>query len=365
MNLEDWTVPQPLVEEMIRVENDEHLEDHGAHWRDAHVRDGFARSGWVSLAVRWRRGNWRSGAELDSYEVGINGDLVGRIQASDSDNALLALNWAHPLFDSLPRAAPSPLHASSVSAAPDPERNGSQLAIIPLHGQPCPLPAWDSLLLIDDARLENDHGIDAGGRGSVAFAEFRALLSGAFVGVGLTLQDELARCRYVGPVRELHPPTDSEPGTSSPGSWSDGSAAWSLLARAEPPPGERGLLDDVNAWLTNDDRLDTGYMLQQRATIELPADDVPVSTILFVERALGGCRDEAGDVDWERWVQREAEEIADHLSGDAKQVEAGIRTGGGAENESPDADAAGRRDPVEAGLITRRPQALSGAFGDF
>ena len=129
--------------------------------------------------------------------------------------------------------------------------------------------------------------------GDVESAGFSALVSTLFLGIGKTLGDELARLRYIGPVRALHPPTrtTSPPsdGLSSPvrdhlddraatpgprssraAAWADGSAAWTMLLEAPHKFTERrwhDLIGDASVWLK--DRLDTGYALRAESLVTI------------------------------------------------------------------------------------------------
>ena len=117
-------------------------------------------------------------------------------------------------------------------------------------------------LYVDGDNLEYDDYIDVSGWGSTSYPRFQALITGVLAGVGRSLRDELATLRYLGPVRELRPRTALDADPHYQGNWSDGSAAWSLLARNSPHAALGGdLLQDVNEWLKRADRLDTGYEL--------------------------------------------------------------------------------------------------------
>ena len=232
LNLEGWRVPEPLLENMKRdLGSDEALID---EWADRFDCAGLARSRWVELAVAWSSSS--ESPALAGYEVGVDASLVGRIRTDDLGNMALELNWGHRLFDRL-------------SQGPD-----------CLHGTVrlrYPLPAWDEVLGVDLAPETDPVEANVDGPN---WHVFQALISGPLVGVGDTLRNELAKLRYMGPVRELHPQTDVESGMPDRGAWSDGSAAWSRLlhhdpaaypsvpVRAGPDP-----LDDVNDWLSRAD----------------------------------------------------------------------------------------------------------------
>ena len=376
LNLDGWRVPQPLLNEMRRLEDDETVTaDSWNDWLPAHDMSGFARSGWVALAAKWNPdGNAR--AEVDSYEVGLNGCVLGRIRTAGSAETKLAINPEHPVFatygdlsiypDSPAYSQVNPGADSAASPGTPPSRrnNDAQLHDVADWGD-SPLPQWDDIEFFphDDEPIPTGRAdgefLEVGYPGSVAFAQFRALVSGALVGIGRTLRDELAQLRYVGPVRRLRPPDTPERASSTTGSWSDGAAAWSLLANAAPDlvSDAPTLLDGVNDWLSRPDRLDVGYRLQHRTSVTLPADAPPISTIRFIESALGECRDQAGEVDLDRWIREEAAEIAAISACDAEPVEASLRSSGDLK-EATDVDTSDHLDSDVAGLVSNARKLL-------
>ena len=346
LNLEDSRVPQPLVQEMLRQEAEEDVDAAFPAWFESRTRPGLARSGWVAFAMRWNQ-DWSSRAAMECYEVGVNGSLVGRLRADDSD-VHLEFYWRHPLFDNLPRVKAEPgskaweLLAAHVQTGgsrgvdPDSVQVEPPFRRLAMPRATSPLPEWDQLLQVDSDEAEDaflpdprKQGsiVEIGNVGSDSYAAFRALLSGAMVGIGSLLRDELAHLRYVGPVRRLRPPAGVETGSAGSGSWSDGSAAWHLLAHVEPSPNPhaRTLIDDVNDWLSRHDRLDTGYRIRLRSSVELPANASPVAMIRLLER-FPALRNKAGDLDLDGWVRQEASRMAELTNRDPDAVEASIKS---------------------------------------
>ncbi len=117
-------------------------------WFEAHAPDGFARSGWVTLAMRWDRSADRPA--IDTYEVGVNGELVGRLER-DTEARLaptrLAYNVAHPLFDALRHKGESPSDLAAPHETTD-SRETSTDAQLPraVVDLPSPMPNWSGLL---------------------------------------------------------------------------------------------------------------------------------------------------------------------------------------------------------------------------
>lgn len=94
--------------------------------------------------------------------------------------------------------------------------------------------------------------------------EFTAFLSTVVVGPGVLIRDQLRKLRYVGPIRNV-PPRDFEASlTPDEARWADGTAAWEKLLT-----GDASLVDEVSAWMSNEDRLATGYEVERHALKEI------------------------------------------------------------------------------------------------
>ncbi len=289
------------------------------------------RSGSVELAVAWNQLEQKPVPVR--YEVGVNETLVGRIRPDAAGNRL-EFNWAHPLFAAF-RTGGQPKYAatSRASEAPDRTNNDWRLDSVRVRGRTSLFPDWDELLDLDYADLRRNSEVAPAFRDGAdwswrRFEQFEALLSELFVGVGQVLRGRLAALRYLGPVRKLHPPASVKPGSRADGSWSDGSAAWNLLLDEDTDPDRRDLLKDVNDWLARDDRLDTGYRLERRTTVELPADE-PVSSILYRERLAPNHRRDDGAFDLNHWARDAAATIVGLYGGEPDAVEARIKAGRG------------------------------------
>ena len=310
LNLKDWRVPAPLMSAIQGALNtgDPDSDEANRQWFDQHNPTNTTRTGWVAFTAAGDRS--RGTAALTSYEVGVNGRLVGRIETDDYSDVKLAFNWKHPLFEPLGGGQPAPAYpvVRRVGETADPDDEEWQL-LSAVVGLRTPVPDWEKILDLDidgDLELEGDIG------GPYLF-RFEAFVSSVLIGVGRTLRDELSRLRYVGPLRELRQRTDGPSDLHRRGHWSEGSAAWDLLAECDRAAALRGasLLDDVNDWLARPERLDTQYRLRRRSTVELAADDVPlIGLIQLRERLAGRYRNKDGAVDLDRWVRNEAEKIS-------------------------------------------------------
>ena len=213
------------------------------------------------------------------------------------------------------------------------------------------LPDWDELLgfNVEDLSTDREHGISS--PGSPNLPRFRALVSGVFMGIGDRLRNELAKLRYIGPVRKLRPRVKAEPGSADQESWSDGSAAWNRLLPAPPDPSRPDFLKEVNDWLARNDRLDTGYRLTRKSTVELSAETPPVSWIRFRDRLSAECRNEHGAVDLDRWAKGLAATIANLHYGDPDDIETRIKADPGDRDESANESPPERTSSPEEELV--------------
>ena len=288
LNLEGWVVPGPLHEKLLSEYYDEHeMEVDVDSTVGALARQ--ATSGWVELEAELKGEQ----PVLASYEVGVNKARVGRVHAHHQVGLALELNPAHPLLESAlrpPPRVPGPLdiphfdengmvetaksdtHADQVREAAGAMTDSGQISSMAVHGLPSPLPHWGELLYFDDRMLPL----------SVVREELQARVSALLVGIGHVLRDELAQLRYLGPLRDLHPRDDVERGRPNARRWANGSAAWDHLN--DNARSDSRIVRNVSAWLSREDRLDTGYKLRAPSVVELPGDDPLVAKILVLKK---------------------------------------------------------------------------------
>ena len=360
LNLEHWSVPARLWAKVKRPDIEpQHADEYEEwmEWIETHDPARSIRSGWVELAVTWAR--LYEEPVLASYEVGVNGSLAGRIVWTDSleTGVNLEFNWAHPLFDPLRTSQisggqPAPSHAAATHAREtlDPSTDEWQLHRVEVYGL-TRLPDWGEPLGFNVEDLATDREHDISSPASPNLPRFRALVSGVFIGIGDTLRNELARLRYIGPVRKLRPRVEAEPGSADQANWSDGSAAWNRLLPAPPDPSRPDLLKEVNDWLARNDRLDAGYRLTRKSTVELPEETPPVSWIRFRDRLSAECQDEHGAVDLGRWAKELAATIANLHHGDPHDIETRIKADPGDRDESADESPAEQTHSPEEELV--------------
>ncbi len=237
-----------------------------------------AETGWLELRVTWS--TKQDKPTVSDYEVGVDGQTVGHIQASASGGmATLLANPSHPLFgyevdrerSDTPSGVVGQVREDSGAEPHVPGLRPMKVLVAPSSA----LPSLDQHLWI---RTDETLGRES----RHLYFDMSRLLAG----IGSLLRDELARFRYLGPLRELHPRTVVERERLVPGRWADGSAAWDLLnVRAQdtlsrialdfPDRRKRNramVIPRVSDWLSRKDRLDTGYELRVRNAVELPAN---------------------------------------------------------------------------------------------
>ena len=290
LNLEAWDdVPKPVLDSLVFEYGNATFE-----W-DVTDLTGEAASGWVELLVELRGER----PVLSHYEVGVNEALVGRLREREPLDVVLEFDAAHPLLrketwsGERTETAPAEREGARLRTAAQAGRlhdaggseagGGWRLSHAKALGLARALPCWNQPLVLDVQE-------PARAGGNVTTSGFNALVSTLFLGIGKTLGDELARLRYIGPVRTLHPPTrttsppaddlssaardflDDRAATPGPRSsraaaWADGSAAWTVLLETPftftAEHGGYDLISGASVWLK--DRLDTGYALRARS----------------------------------------------------------------------------------------------------
>lgn len=117
------------------------------------------------------------------------------------------------------------------------------------------LPMLDRMLSIPIPQAKGAAGI-------YIAREFTAFLSWLTIGPAMLLRDQLRQLRYIGPLRRILPRDFSVSLTPCESAWSDGMAAWERLIS-----GPASLVEDCSRWMSQPDRLATGYGLQ-RATLQ-------------------------------------------------------------------------------------------------
>ena len=340
LSLEDWRIPKGLDE---KLESPLGVMGGNADWSLFHGSERPS-SGWIELQAKLTDDEQ---PVLSSYELGVNDARVGRLLPRQPTGVSLEFDPKHPLLErSLrPRAvapwanregaagsAPTDTRAGRVREATGADGGGWKESRMEVLGLFTPLPHWNEIPVLDDHGRSADGGYD--------LDEFTAMVSALFVGIGQALRDELARVRYIGPVRDLHPPTTiassarrrafetfaadfihggNAGGTRPPYpvSWADGSRAWAYLHYTP----HRDLLDAVNTWIERRDRLDTGYALRVRSKVTVYEDEAGlVSEMREYHQLRQTFGTEEGSIDLSGWSRAAAAAIVETIHPDGTEA---------------------------------------------
>lgn len=216
------------------------------------------KNGWVQITVSWSETLERP--VVAAYEVGINGEILGRIVASkDTRQVSLAyLNWQNSGF-----------HDDDVEVENDGMDNDVNYN---LNGLKSALPIWGKALEIEGI----PYGEDTSYLVSYGMAGIHAML----VGTGELLRDTLKSFRYLGPLREIPARCYDLALSPDESRWASGIAAWDILYRADS-----AFIENVNSWLSREDLLNAGYRVEVKRHKELDMDN-PVMLALEQDQLL-------------------------------------------------------------------------------
>lgn len=115
----------------------------------------------------------------------------------------------------------------------------------------------------------------------------RSLLSELILGPARLVRDHLAEMTYIGPLRDIPTRNYRPQVTPDEARWAHGLAAWDLLYNDR-----RGdLMEEVNTWLSGEERLRTSYRLERVEFKEIP---VPSAMHQMFERGLN--EDDIGEL---------------------------------------------------------------------
>lgn len=213
------------------------------------------------------------------WAVGFNDEHVAAITSiPEEGHALLCeFNFEHPLlapeFQDEDDPRPSPVETLLRELSRE----------VAIHEATAPTSAIDTRVSVNtvfgalpDLNQElsldlRDPEVSKGGReqNTPRSNALTALLSEFMLGPARIIRDYLGRMTYIGPLREV--PGRNYIPQSSPDEarWANGLAAWDLLYAARPkfdPLSDQpfeDLIDKVNAWLSDKERLNSGYKLER------------------------------------------------------------------------------------------------------
>jgi len=216
-------------------------------------------SAWVNLSVKWSE-RLADAVQAD-YEVGINGIAFARVETNPEDAAShsVKVNTKHPWLgprDETDAASAAPLSAKSGTT--EGEETSWETASAAVVGA-VRSPARIETLFDELAHVLEAHDLK----------EMTEVVAFGLIAPGEYLLSVLGKLRYLGPIREV-PERNYVPALSpDEGRWANGLAAWDWLSSA---PREK--VDDLNAWLSRDDRLGTGYRVEVKRFKELDTDEM-------------------------------------------------------------------------------------------
>jgi hypothetical protein len=255
----------------------------------------------IAIEVRWS--DLIQGPYVAAMAVEIDGKAIAKLASPPQAGRaqLIDINFAHPLL--LPIIDPdddakpdnttltSPLEtevaqlAREVSldrSASDPPDGDFRIAVGTRLGA---MPDIDRELIVD-LRDPNIKKFELESK-TPRVRGLNRLLDEIVLGPVRIVRDHLSTMTYIGPLREI--PSRSFRPRLSPDEtrWAQGLAAWDILYADV----DGKLLELVNAWLSDDERLRTGYRLEKAAFKEIP---VPSAFHQLFDRGL--IEDDLGDL---------------------------------------------------------------------
>ncbi|HEX8177770.1 MAG TPA: AAA family ATPase [Pyrinomonadaceae bacterium] len=273
------------------------LEDAPFDW------SSWAQSAWVELIVQWSHSLKRP--VLISYQTALNGVPIAKIEtALDEANVVVAYNSKHHIYSSYIAGL-----EEGNEEKPEPTEDGMEDAVqwenVTVQNTPSSVPRWGELLIVNDETSPEGYVPE----------HFSVDISQTLVGPGELLRDLLRRLRYLGPLRRTLPRNHRRALTEDESLWADGTAAWDVLSQSS-----QDFINEVNTWLADAKRLDTGYSVRLDRFRAIPADS-PLLTELFI-----ALRDETFFENYDLSYfesERDRHEIREHLAviDEAKNLE--------------------------------------------
>lgn len=252
----------------------------------------------VSLSISWS--DLLVGPYVSAITVMIDGAEIGTIASpAQSGQAILSkFNFDHDLFQRFRDADEPPEPHEELSPYPladeilDLSRQMSRSNDVRLHDYRVGVQTFLGALpdlgrpMVSDLRDPEVKKFELESR-TPRVRGLNALLDELIVGPLRLVRDYLSAMTYVGPLREI-PSRKYRPRLSPDESrWAQGLAAWDLLYTDSSGK----LLEEVNAWLGGEERLNTGYRLERSQFKEVP---VPSRFHQLFERGLS--EDDLGEL---------------------------------------------------------------------
>ncbi len=234
-------------------------------------------SAWIDLTVGWSSVLHRE--YVRRYEVGINDQQIGVIEStSDLRQVVVSeLDTQHPLIvpmsqegDEDGRLISEVEFAYYLSEHVAGRPNDDGWKPIPVRASDAALPFGDRELLLE---LELRDSAQEEEKNNERIAT--SVLSSVFVGPRDIAESLLDQLIHLGPLRSVPERGFDYEAATSDGNWYDGSNAWRLLAKSD-----NTFIDSVNSWLSDTEKLGSGYQVMLRKYRELPEASQIYSSLL-------------------------------------------------------------------------------------
>lgn len=213
-----------------------------------------------------------------SFSVSINGEFFAEISGELGLQAILhKVNTDHSIFAAqypegeYPEGDSNPI-SSSLEAA-----FGGSKFIGPDSISPAGIALGHSVIPTWGQTLEFEIEDDTGEGESIGAPFTKSLLSQLIVRPGELVYHHLQSYRHLGPIRTIPDLSSKAQRSPDPDRWIDGMAAWDLLSKDAGKKGE--LIEKVDRYLKDDDRLNLGYSLGRKHVLDFSLDS-PFSQLL-------------------------------------------------------------------------------------
>lgn len=262
-------------------------------WQESDLWDipANAFSAWVKITVRWN--TMLEKPLITSYQVGINGFDLAHIMTTDDGKqiTLQDINPFNPVF--LKASSPKEAEENFIKYLNGELQDDTNIGLLKpflhlfnlsegfpdntrgfiLEDQVSAMPNWG-------VTLKFNQNIWSEGSDFEEQGNFVQLFSALLTGPGELIRDGLRKLCYVGPLREV-PKRNHQPSTTPDDSrWSNGLAAYDALFFAED-----AFIAQINEWLTQGERLATGYSVRVKVYRELETNS-PLALAVLNDRLL-------------------------------------------------------------------------------
>ena len=279
----------------------------GSNWAQEMVQK--INTAYLKLEIAWVSDT--EAPEVIRYEVGINDKYAARItRMGEKIFGITNINFSHDIFDPhehgiLDRGTVSEmathLHLllddfsqwetgeeieekkrKLAEAKDDKEKSkindelsslyeSLNIVSLTIESQTTAIPKWKEIINIKELPSNDDFQGDgttkrSGTRGNKL--DFQEAISVILTGIGDTLNTELNKFRYIGPIREVPDRNYNPKHYNDESRWANGLGAWDSLTQN----GE-AFLRQVNNWMEDEERLATGHSFEVKEFMELPLDD--------------------------------------------------------------------------------------------